>query len=104
MTAGLRVAVDVGSRFHQVAVGTVGGELVDEFRIDHRSSGFSRFFDRIERHGAVDVGVAMEGYNGWAWPLVHTRDSSVWSALKRGRKLYPTPFSRHFPRAPRVDG
>jgi len=81
MAAGLRVAVDVGSRFHQVAVGTDGGALVDEFRIDHRCAGFARFFDRIERHGARDIRVAMEGYNGWARPL----DQQV---LARGWRLY----------------
>ena len=28
----LRVAVDVGSRFHQVAIGDGSGKLLDEFR------------------------------------------------------------------------
>jgi transposase len=77
----LRVAVDVGSRFHQVAVGDGSGVLLEEFRIDHRDAGFERFFERIDRHGAVDVRVAMEGYNGWARPL----DQQV---LDRGWRLY----------------
>lgn len=65
MAAELHVAVDVGSRFHQVAV----GKLIDEFRIDHQQAGFSCFFERIEQHGLRDIRVAMEGYNGWARPL-----------------------------------
>ncbi len=81
MAAELRVAVDVGSRFHQVAIGTTGGELIDEFRIDHQQAGFSCFFERIEQHGLEDIRVAMEGYNGWARPL----DQQV---LARGWRLY----------------
>lgn len=42
---------------------------------------FAHFFDRIERHGAAYVRVAMEGYNGWARPL----DKQV---LARGWRLY----------------
>lgn len=30
MAAELRVAVDVGSRLHQVAIGDASGELIDE--------------------------------------------------------------------------
>lgn len=81
MATGLRVAVDVGSRFHQVAIGNAAGELVDEFRIDHRDTGFRQFFARIERQGQRDIRVAMEGYNGWARPL----DQQV---LARGWRLY----------------
>ena len=77
----LRVAVDVGSRFHQVAIGDGSGRLLDEFQIDHGRAGFERFFDRIERHAANDIRVAMEGYNGWARPL----DQQV---LARGWRLY----------------
>ena len=40
----LRVAVDVGSRFHQVAVGDEHGALLDQLRIDHRRAGFESFF------------------------------------------------------------
>ena len=81
MAIELRVAVDVGSRFHQVAVGDGNGRLLDEFRIDHLRSGFECFFDRIARHQATEVRVAMEGYNGWARPL----DQQV---LDRGWRLY----------------
>ncbi|MGA7965166.1 MAG: IS110 family transposase [Gammaproteobacteria bacterium] len=77
----LRVAVDVGSRFHQVAIGDGAGRLLDEFRIDHDRAGFERFFECVERHAARDIRVAMEGYNGWARPL----DQQV---LARGWRLY----------------
>lgn len=77
----LRVAVDVGSRFHQVAIGDGSGRLLDEFQIDHGREGFEQFFARIGRHPATDVRVAMEGYNGWARPL----DQQV---LARGWRLY----------------
>ena len=77
----LRVAVDVGSRFHQVAIGNGSGQLLDEFQIDHGRAGFEQFFARISRHAVTDVRVAMEGYNGWARPL----DQQV---LARGWRLY----------------
>lgn len=77
----LRVAVDVGSRFHQVAIGDERGRLLEEFRIDHGEADFASFFDHIGRHGARGVRVAMEGYNGWARPL----DQQV---LLRGWRLY----------------
>ena len=65
----LRVAVDVGSQFHQVAIGDGSGRLLEEFRVDHRNVGFEHFFERIDRYRSDDVRVAMEGYNGWARPL-----------------------------------
>ena len=77
----LRVAVDVGSRFHQVALGSGDGQLLEEFQIDHGRAGFETFFARIVRYAATDVRVAMEGYNGWARPL----DQQV---LARGWRLY----------------
>lgn len=77
----LRVAVDGGSRFHQVAIGGAEGRLLDEFQIDHGRAGFERFLDRIDRHGSSDIRVAIEGYNGWARPL----DQQV---LARGWRLY----------------
>jgi transposase len=77
----LRVAIDVGSRFHQVAIGDGGGQLLDEFQIDHGRAGFEQFFARVCQHAATDVRVAMEGYNGWARPL----DQQV---LARGWRLY----------------
>jgi transposase len=77
----LRVAIDVGSHFHQVAVGDAAGHLMEEFRIDHGQDGFADFFKRIAKHGVHDVRVAMEGYNGWARPL----DQQI---LARGWRLY----------------
>jgi hypothetical protein len=69
MRTELRVAVDVGSRFHQVAVGDGKGRLLDEFRVDHLRFGFEDFFERIARQRACDTRFAMRGYNGWARPL-----------------------------------
>ena len=77
----LRVAVDVGSQFHQVAIGDSNGALLEEFRINHQRVGFEQFFERIGRYRATDVRVAMEGYNGWARPL----DQQV---LDRGWRLF----------------
>lgn len=37
----IRVAVDVGSTRHRVAVGLPDGKLLDEFDIDHNGSGSS---------------------------------------------------------------
>lgn len=80
----LLVAVDVGSRFHEVAVGDDSGCVLDTFCIDHDPGGFAAFFDRVEGQRSSSeqpVRVAMEGYNGWARPL----DSQV---LQRGWALY----------------
>jgi len=68
----IRVSVDVGCHAHSVAIGLSGGELVEEFEIDHSPEGFRHFFDRIERQEdryGLPVSVAMEGYNGYARPL-----------------------------------
>lgn len=68
----IRVAVDVGSTRHSVAVGLPDGKVLDEFDIEHNAGGFKEFFQHIEciekRHH-LPVAVAMEGYNGWARPL-----------------------------------
>jgi transposase len=80
----LRVSVDVGYRSHSVAIGLPNGEVLEEFEIAHRPEGFQEFFTRIEKHRKArdcGVGVAMEGYNGYARPL----DSLVRS---RGYRLY----------------
>ena len=80
----LRVSVDVGYRRHSVAIGLPNGEVLEEFEIAHRPEGFQEFFTRIEKHRKAQdcgVGVAMEGYNGYARPL----DSLVRS---RGYRLY----------------
>jgi transposase len=80
----LRVSVDVGYRRHSVAMGLSSGEVLEEFEIEHRPEGFQEFFSRIEKHHnnkPCSVAVAMEGYNGHAWPL----DSMV---RQRGYRLY----------------
>lgn len=80
----IRVAVDVGSTRHRVAVGLPDGKVLDEFDIDHSAGGFNEFFRRIEtiekRH-PLPVAVAMEGFNGWARPL----DGQI---LRHGYRLY----------------
>lgn len=81
MKEAIRVAIDVGSQFHQVAIGDEAGEVLEEFGIDHARQGFADFFARIGRHHASDIRVAMEGYNGWARPL----DQQI---LARGWRLY----------------
>lgn len=101
MTSPLLVAVDVGSRFHQVAVGDANGRLLDEFRIDHDATGFSAFFTRIERHRTTPrqvVQVAMEGYNGWARPLDRQTLERGWELynvnnlkLARYKEIFPAP-------------
>ncbi len=80
----IRVAVDVGSTRHRVAVGLPDGKILDEFDIDHDKRGFNEFFrhiERIEKQHALPVAVAMEGYNGWARPL----DGQI---LRHGYRLY----------------
>ena len=80
----IRVAVDVGSTCHRVAVGLPDGKILDEFDVDHNAGGFNEFFRRIEtiekRH-QLPVAVAMEGFNGWARPL----DGHI---LRHGYRLY----------------
>jgi transposase len=69
----IHVSVDVGCHAQRVAVGLSTGELIDEFDLAHRPEGFKSFFDRVDScqrcYGGA-VSVAMEGYNGWARPLV----------------------------------
>ncbi len=80
----IRVAVDVGSAYHRVAIGLPDGKVLDEFDIQHNAVGFDKFFHRIEmiemRH-QLPVAVAMEGFNGWARPL----DGQI---LRHGYRLY----------------
>jgi transposase len=80
----LQVAVDIGSQRHRVAVGDVGGELFEEFDVEHTAAGLSDFFARVGHWQAKlgwPVAVAMEGFNGWARPL----DRQV---LAHGWRLY----------------
>jgi transposase len=70
--AELRVAVDIGSSRHQVAIGTADGKVLEEFAITHNREGFEQFFSRIlvhEKRLNLPVVVAMEGLGGWARPL-----------------------------------
>jgi uncharacterized protein (UPF0276 family) len=67
--AELRVAVDVGSKKHHVAIAGSDGRLLDEFEVAHEKEGFARFFSRVEtvrERLDLPVVVAMEGLGGWA--------------------------------------
>jgi transposase len=80
----IRVAVDVGSINHRVAIGLPDGKVFDEFGFDHNTGGFNLFFQHIEKAEKLyqlPVSVAMEGYNGWARPL----DGQI---LQHGYRLY----------------
>lgn len=98
----LRVAVDVGSTRHRVAVGMDDGRLLDEFDIEHDGPGLAEFFARIARHekqqSACAVTVAMEGYGGYARPLdtrVFMRGWRLYSVnnlkLARFKEIFPAP-------------
>jgi transposase len=95
----IRVSVDVGCYSHSVAIGLSGGDLVEEFEIDHSPEGFRHFFTRIarqeKRHG-LPVSVAMEGYNGYARPLdrmVRQHDYRLFNInnvkLARFKEIFP---------------
>lgn len=45
----IRVAIDVGSTCHRVAIGLPDGKMLDEFDIEHNAGGFKEFFCHIER-------------------------------------------------------
>ena len=71
-TPEIRVAIDIGSRCHRVAMAGPDGRVLEEFDVAHTSVGFEDFFRRVdahERHLRVPVVVAMEGFNGHARPL-----------------------------------
>jgi transposase len=95
----IRVSVDVGCHAHSVAIGLSGGELVEEFEIDHSPEGFGHFFARIarqEKRYGFPVSVAMEGYNGYARPLdrmVRARDYRLFNInnvkLARFKEIFP---------------
>jgi transposase len=83
-TSSIRVAIDIGSTCHRVAVGLSDGKVLEEFDIDHNAVGFDEFFhhvESIETRYRLPVAVAMEGYNGWARPL----DGQI---LRHGYRLY----------------
>jgi transposase len=95
----IRVSVDVGCHSHSVAIGLSGGELIEEFEIDHNPEGFRHFFTRIARQESMygfPVSVAMEGYNGYARPLdrlVRARDYRLFNInnvkLARFKEIFP---------------
>ncbi len=95
----IRVSVDVGCHSHSVAIGLSGGELIEEFEIDHNPEGFHHFFTRIRRQEdkyGFPVSVAMEGYNGYARPLdrlVRARDYRLFNInnvkLARFKEIFP---------------
>jgi len=98
----LRVAVDIGSTRHRVAIGGGNGKLIDEFDITHDGPGIADFFARIARHekrqAATAVHVAMEGYGGYARPLdarVLTRGWHLYNVnnlkLARFKEIFPAP-------------
>ena len=95
----IRVSVDVGCHVHSVAIGLSGGEVIDEFEVDHNPEGFRHFFARIsrcEKKYGFPVSVAMEGYNGYARPLdrmVRLRDYRLFNInnvkLARFKEIFP---------------
>lgn len=98
----LRVAVDVGSAMHRVAVGMDDGRLLDEFDVVHDGPGLAGFFARIGRHekqqSTCAVTVAMEGHGGYARPLdarVLMRGWRLFSVnnlkLARFKEIFPAP-------------
>ena len=97
----LRVGIDIGSTRHRVAVGLPDGTLIDEFDIDHHTTGFNQFFHRIaalEARYPLPVSVAMEGYNGWARPLDGLIRQHGWALysvnnlkLARYKEIFPAP-------------
>jgi transposase len=99
--AELRVAVDVGSNRHQVAIGSADGRILDEFEISHDREGFERFFNRIavfEKRLDLPVVVAMEGLGGWARPLDRMIQQHSYELLNvnnvklaRFKEIFPAP-------------
>lgn len=70
--AELRVAIDIGSKKHRIAIGSSDGKVLDEFDVTHDKVGFALFFARVSAYESqlnVPVVVAMEGLGGWAGPL-----------------------------------
>ena len=68
----IRVAIDIGSRCHRVAIGTSEGQVLEEFDLAHTALVFQDFSRRVmvhARHWKRPVVVAMEGFNGHARPL-----------------------------------
>lgn len=97
----IRVAIDVGSACHRVAIGLPDGKVLDEFDIEHNAGGFKEFFrhiERLEKRHQLPVAVAMEGYNGWARPLdgqILQHGYCLYSVnnlkLARYKEIFPAP-------------
>jgi transposase len=101
----LRVGVDVGSRFHSVAVGLTDGSLLEQFEIPHTAAGFGNFFARIEGHAKrhpYPIAVAMEGYNGHVRPLDSLVKAKGWR-LFNVNNLKLARFKEIFPAAAKSD-
>ena len=68
----IRICMDIGSRVHRVGLGLSTGELLEEFDVQHTSTGIDQFFHKIseyEKKHQLPVVVAMEAYNGYARPI-----------------------------------
>ena len=94
----IRVAIDVGSACHRVAIGLPDGKILEEFDIIHNACGFDELFRRveaIERHYQLPVAVVTEGFNGWARPLDgHIRRHGYRVnnlKLARYKEIFPAP-------------
>jgi transposase len=95
----IRVSLDIGCRFHSVAVGLADGSLLDEFEIQHTKSGFKSFFSKIQGYELkhkLPVSIAMEGYNGYARPLdqmIRARNYRLFNInnlkLARFKEIFP---------------
>lgn len=101
LTPQIRVAIDIGSRTHRVAMAGPEGQLLEEFNLAHTASGFEDFFRRIARHEQrlqLPVVVAMEGFNGHARPLdrlIQAHDYPLFNVnnlkLARFKEIFPGP-------------
>lgn len=99
--AELRVAIDIGSKKHHVAIAGSEGGLLDEFEVVHEKDGFARFFTRVEtlrKRLNLPVVVAMEGLGGWARPLdrmIQQRGYELLNVnnvkLARFKEIFPGP-------------
>lgn len=104
-TQEIRVCMDIGSKKHCVGIGLSGGQLLEEFSIDHNAEGIDYFFSKIKKYEqdyGYPVSVAMEAYNGHARPI----DQRV---LLSGYRLFNinnnkfAQFKKIFPGAAKTD-
>ncbi len=101
ITPQIRVAIDIGSRCHRVAMAGPEGQILEEFDLAHTSVGFKDFFRRIARQEQrlkLPVVVAMEGFNGHARPLdrqIQAHDYPLFNVnnlkLARFKEIFPGP-------------